>query len=1345
MSLIRRDVADLLQLPGHAKTLCMAVAAGGVFESKERGVFFQLRHAEAEYRTPPLYAVTVKNPAAPSLPVNLDPHVFHWLAHVKFTYDYPEDKSKVIHLILNSSDTVAIQRGIIHSPRHYGPRALITMLGNALMGSHEEGGPRTHRLSFVNTVDIDLEALQDFMSAEQLGTDDGTVSELTADEQAALEMHEELTSYDPATKSYKTGLLWKLDPVTHLDSNMPRALAVCRSFKKKALKSPELSDAVDAAYMEQLERGMAVAVPPERVFLERPSYVIPTHPVFKPSSTSTKVRIVHNASSKCPTTNHSLNDCLYAGPNLLPDISMLMLQFRTARHFIVFDVSKMFWRINIRQEDTPFLRYLWQFGRTGTEPIRLLESTVLTFGVIHSPFSSMGTLHMHARNFAAQFPAGSEAILKRTYVDDGSGLSNDRSEIVTLGKEMYELLWLASMIPHKWNASEVEILEEAGIPEDLRANTDEQPYLGLRWRRHGDMLCFDYSDILSHKGVPTKRSLLSETAKVYDPLGMISPFIVGPKILFQRTWQLELGWDEPLPDEIKKPWEEWRKEVAEMITIRLPRLMSRPEAKPWLAVFADASLKACAAVAYAVGADGGQLIFSKTKVAPIRPSQKESQNPPLTIARMELLAAVMGVRIATHIQKALPDYFTHVCYFTDSLITLYRIKRGNGHYKQFVANRLKEIEAKSSSDDHYFVPGMLNPADSGSRSVSLRELRENMLWWNGPDFLRFPREQWPEQRALSRAEAEKFMGEADFHSAEREEVLGQPVSYISQTKAILSGITAWAEPLLIRYNKWRPLVRASAILFRFLRSKISPSSKLGVWFAQLSGALDYQEDLEKLQAGYKRTAPYLTVADWKLAEGFWLRVAQRQVFQKAFDHEDDPGAYCNLMSHRPFIDSAGLLRSTSRLTSSELIARSTVYPLILPAKNAIVHMYITFVHESMGHLAKKSVFAVLSTRFKVMGGRREVNSILSRCPNRICNPPRPLRQPWAPLPTSRTDNYVAFSNVACDFFGPLKPIHRCHHAKCPHAGQVTAYGCIFTCLYTRAVALEVVFSLKTSEFMQALLNVGNRFGFPSVIYSDNAKTFQAADRELKKLFKTIDPKDLSAESAKRGVEWRWGLQRAPHTNGVVERMVGVAKRTLKATFGKEALTESHLRNAFLEAERVINDRPLGVQLESGDYSPLSPSLLIHGRELGQLQLFDPKEGSEAAIPSITRLFAHRRRLQAHFWKKWQTEYLLDAQATKFVRNKAEPNLKVDQVVLLRETTKHRNEWRLARITALVPGPDGLVRQVHVRVPSGLILIRHVKDLALLECDRPVAERSESGGEKPGHSMRTRGKASRDLG
>lgn len=258
---------------------------------------------------------------------------------------------------------------------------------------------------------------------------------------------------------------------------------------------------------------------------------------------------------------------------------------------------------------------------------------------------------------------------------------------------------------------------------------DYHSALGLQWHPEADDFAFTVK--LANVGAITRRSVLSQTAQLFDPLGWLAPVVIWAKIFIQTTWLQGLDWDTPLgpPDESR--WRDFLRELPGLKCVRVPRWLGCvPSDKIELHGFADASERAYAAAVYlrtkGNTEDGGwrcSLIMAKTKVAPLKQ---------VSLPRLELCAATLLARLVRHIQAELTLGDRPIHLWSDSTVTLAWIRGHPSQWKTFVANRVSEIQTALPDARWHHVAGVDNPADCASRGISPDELLRHPLWWRGP-------------------------------------------------------------------------------------------------------------------------------------------------------------------------------------------------------------------------------------------------------------------------------------------------------------------------------------------------------------------------------------------------------------------------------------------------------------------------------------------------------------------------------------------------------------------------------------------------------------------------------------
>jgi len=313
-------------------------------------------------------------------------------------------------------------------------------------------------------------------------------------------------------------------------------------------------------------------------------------------------------------------------------------------------------------------------------------------------------------------------------------------------------------------------------------------------------------------------------------------------------------------------------------------------------------------------------------------------------------------------------------------------------------------------------------------------------------------------------------------------------------------------------------------------------------------------------------------------------------------------------------------------------------------------------------------------------------------------------QIMAPLPEIRTRlSLRAFSQTSVDYGGPF--ITKQGRGKT----RQKRYLCLFTCLSTRAVHLELAYSLTTDSFLNAFFRMTSRRGLPQDMLSDNGTNFVGADNELKELVARLDKDKIVNSTANHGVKWHFNPPSAPHFSGVHEIMIRAAKRAIHNILGSADITDEELMSAIVGAEGLINSRPLTYQSSNAtDIMPLTPNHFLHGQIGGE---FAP-DTVDTTDFSPRKRWRRVQELVRHFWKRWLCEWLPSLNPRKkWTRQRKD--LQVGDLVLLLSPDTPRGKWPLGRIVQIYPGQDGHVRAADVRVGT-TVMRRPIVKLCPLE-------------------------------
>lgn len=246
-------------------------------------------------------------------------------------------------------------------------------------------------------------------------------------------------------------------------------------------------------------------------------------------------------------------------------------------------------------------------------------------------------------------------------------------------------------------------------------------------------------DCLHGVVTPSKREILRAVMSVFDPLGFLSHFLIFPRILLQEIWRSGLSWDEKINAEQDECWKQWVRSLLSIEALNIPRwLGTTTKSTIELHTFVDASEDAYAAAVYMRQAtDEGVkcwLISAKSRVSPLKP---------VSIPRLELLAATIGTRLAATVQDDLDLEVSRSTFWSDSRTVLSWIQSDARKYKQFVGFRVAEILDKSLAFDWRWIPTSQNVADMATRKKVV-DVTYDSEWFQGPSFLYNDESMWPQ-------------------------------------------------------------------------------------------------------------------------------------------------------------------------------------------------------------------------------------------------------------------------------------------------------------------------------------------------------------------------------------------------------------------------------------------------------------------------------------------------------------------------------------------------------------------------------------------------------------------------
>ena len=488
-----------------------------------------------------------------------------------------------------------------------------------------------------------------FCDTESFGCELPMKTRLSPEEQRAFDLVESGTRRKDA--GYEIPLLWK-DGEPRLTNNKVAAERRFVGLFRRFAKDPSYETDYRAAMSKYLTEGYARRISDPAELAGNDQFFLPHHGVYKASAEKKKLRVVFDAAAVYG--GRSLNDTLLTGPALQTDLPSVLIRFRRDLVAVTADVEAMFNRVRLRPSDARYHRFLWQ--EIGEREPSVYQMDRLTFGAKCSPFVALYALRRAARE--SDVPGAAEIVENDFYVDDYLASFPTESEAVEKAEAVRSALAVGDFHLRNWtsNISGVQVKlnggELIGGPGEFPLPADDVAVkvLGVSWRTFDDRLTFS---VAAPQAVPgTRREILSCVASIFDPLGLASPLTVQAKIGMKCLAEAGLRWDDVISSEQTKWWAGWFERLQLVNEISVPRCLfvEGPNAMSCeLHTFSDASEHACAAAVYLrVEYKGGRivirLVMAKTKLAPRRT---------ISVAKLELQAALLGVRVCSHVESAL--------------------------------------------------------------------------------------------------------------------------------------------------------------------------------------------------------------------------------------------------------------------------------------------------------------------------------------------------------------------------------------------------------------------------------------------------------------------------------------------------------------------------------------------------------------------------------------------------------------------------------------------------------------------------------------------------------------------
>ncbi|XP_038122496.1 uncharacterized protein LOC119771145 [Culex quinquefasciatus] len=1052
-----------------------------------------------------------------------------------------------------------------------------------------------------------------------------------------------------------------------LGDSLAAATKRLKSMERRFQQHPEFKQDYTAFLREYLELGHMEEVPADQVEKDSSKcYYLPHHAVIKADSSTTKLRVVFDAS--CATsTGVSLNDRLRAGPNNNADLFSVALRFRSHKVVFCADVAKMYRQVLVHPDDRDYQRIV--FREEPDQPIKHYRLCTVTYGTKTAPYLAIESMRAAAKAYDDVYPQAVERIKRDFYVDDFLSGADDTNEATCLKQQVVEILSSAGFELRKWTSNNQELLQEQRTDESapVLMKFSEQgeavKALGIQWFPTEDVYGFKVN-LPDTSFTFTKRQMISDSSKLFDPFGWLAPVLVKIKILYQQLWLFDVNWDDSLPPAVKAEWQEVRSTLHLLENMRIPRYLSPFRGRIQLHGFSDASEQAYAAVVYArsVNANGNisvVLIAAKSRVAPIKQ---------VSLPRLELCGAWLLALLMERITEALSHLAIEHWAWTDSTIVLNWLSTHPRKWKTYVANRTAAILDYLPRSCWNHVLGKENPADLATRGLTPAELLGNPLWLGSAPWMQVDQALW-KLRPVPVVDDEDLLETRVVKSLH---LVAIPIreNYDEELG------------LLAKRSSFTLIIRTLACVNRLVRNcrttkanrqngELAPA-ELSAARAQLVRAVQhtaYAPELELLRKGKSLPTKHI------------------------------------LSPLHPFLDEQGTMRLGGRLQNSDL-PYDVKHPMILPQNHVATEMLVRELHLRNLHAGPALLTATIYQQYWIVGCQTVVRKVVHGCTRCVRLKGKTANQLMGNLPPARVLATRPFSHVGVDYAGPVKL-----KAACVRGVKVTkGYIAVFVCLSTKAVHLEVASDLSTNTFISVLKRFVSRRGYPVEIWSDNGTNFVGADRVLQEFVEQIqfNGKEAARFLSNLGIKWTFNPPSAPHMGGIWEAAVKSTKKHLVAELGDEAITFEDLSTILCQVEACLNSRPLCALSSNPDsVEALTPGHFLVGQPMN---LVPEPNVQHLPVGRLDHWQALQRRA-ANIWNRWRDEYLTSLQPRNKWRT-PQPNIEVDQLVLVKNDNAPPTQWELARVKEVHPDATGAVRTVTLRRGS-TVYQRPIHKLCLL--------------------------------
>ena len=1076
---------------------------------------------------------------------------------------------------------------------------------------------------------------------------------------------------------------------------MKRAITVENDMKKRPKDLEQINEVITKSFNNGFFKWLSEE---EMESYDGPVSYIPYNIVYKESET-TPARFCFD-SGQVDKNGRSLNSCMGKGSNPLNHFGSVILNFRGAEQVAAGDISKMFNRIQVREQDIHLRRFFMRpDGLGGVQPWKVAACTVVNFGETAAPSIAIKVKNRCADEFGKESPEVTDQIKRHCIMDDINISCKYTENIDERIKKAEEILANGNFSFKQWIKA-----GEKQQGEKMLGHDPITKSLGLAWKVEQDLLTYrpklNFSKKKRNRYLEpdtTAATLIQDFPKnvskrlglklqhtVFDPACLIQPWILKMRlafrdILFYEKENNNAGWDKPLPNPFREQWLKLTQEMFELENLEFPRSIVprgyNPDILPTLVLFSDGSDVGQCVVAYLVWTmlDGSihvSLVTSRVKIASLTK---------ITTPRSELCSGQISARLGPWIREELDIKIGDTLHIVDSSIILGMIRNVSLKFDAYTAPRVTEIQSNTDIESWFWTETTENSSDLGTRGkCSISDLDVGTMWREGPSWLKLPRDQWPLRSDFKKHQVPGLKKE--FEILQSVSNLTQLVS-LNQTIAAEQRNIAATE--IMTHSTATPEIQTlggfppdegslggslpSQTKPDIVISKLVDQSEYTCWFKLIRVSA---QALKALKIFRKEEIPSL-VDLMKEARSLWLKEMMEDTREMLSKKK---------LSEFIVYEKDGIVYATTRakqenLNPDDLVILSPTHPLT----RKILTSYHNVNHKGVNNtVARSRIFYWIPQASKI------VDSIKRKCAHCRLNDHEAMQQLMAPVPSFRLKPAPIWSHSMLDLFGPIQ--------TSDFVNQRTSrktWAVIITCLNTRALWVYLAESYSTDHLLTVLKKHEARNGCPDVYYADLGRQIIGADRVIAEAIANIDQNQLKTSAAKRGVKFEFGTPHHPAGQGAVERLIAEVKSCLKVIIKYRNKSFAEIDCCLSEASYMVNSRPLQLYPRAGEDGYICPNDILFGRS----------DQAPVSVPvmetSLSKRAAHKQRVMAEFWDKWTTSYLQTL--TKYHRWQTKfRNVAKGDIILMLDKEQSKGKFTLGMVDSVKVDNDGQVRRVVIK-------------------------------------------------